>query len=436
MSKVDKYTWTAELTPPPAVTITYGYNRNGVSYETSDEINLSDTLDNWHKQRSVKANINEQVVQKDEVKKWRWMDNQPITAKLLTDTTQFQPRVNGAEFQKGLAVIDYWWNIFRENGETEATAQRILNDNANYVEYSPTWTIDVTDEKITLNKTASYAYPDDAIHYEVKAAKAVGLKVIFRNQIWMDLSAEQITKPRSATFWDSYFQTRHDYLLEIAKFAAADGVDAISIGSDSDTLNAFTAWGSAPSDSIARLVQDIREVRKVYSGKLYYDFTPSGLSGDSYDIDWQKWQPVLNEVNFIGISDWKGISNKSGATLNELVKDAGNQFDQYFKSFFDKTKKPVVFIGLAFPSAEGGSTGKYSVNSREIDVWKPDDGTPNDFQEQADVYEAIMRAVAERPWIIGVYSFGFWRHDQQDKGYNIRGKPAEQVIKKWYGVIN
>lgn len=435
MTQVDKFTWKFDLIPPPGVTITYGYNRNGVGYEASEEITPGDTQDDWYKKHSVKANMSEQVVQKDEVKKWRWMLNQPIEAKLLPDTTPFQPRLNGWEFQKGLAVIDYWWNIFRENGETEGTAQRIIKDNANFVQYSPTWGADITEDSIKLNKTLSYAYPDDAIRYEVRTAKQAGLRVIFRNQVWMDLPAEQITKPRSAAFWDSYYQTRRQYLLEMAKFAADEGVEAISIGSDSDTLSAFTAWGSAPPESIARLVQDIREVRKIYTGKLYYDFTPVGSLQDSFEIDWQKWQPVLNEVDFVGISDWKGLSSQENSPLEELVQNAGKQFDLYFKPIYDKTKKPIIFIGLAYPSAKGGSTGKYTWNAREVDVWKPDDGTPNNFQEQADVYEAIMRAIAERPWIVGAYSFGFWRHDQQDKGFNIRGKPAEQVLKKWYGVI-
>ncbi|MDD5127696.1 MAG: hypothetical protein PHR43_06360, partial [Dehalococcoidales bacterium] len=184
-----------------------------------------------------------------------------------------------------------------------------------------------------------------------------------------------------------------------------------------------------------KLVQDIREVRKIYSGKLYYDFNPGGLLQDTFEIDWAKWEPVLAELDFIGISSWKGVSNNENPTVEELVKNISSEFDKYYKPIYEKTKKPIVLIGLAYASAQGGSTGKYAYNAREVDTWKPDDGTPNDFQEQADVYEAIMRVVAERPWIVGVYSFGFWRHDQQDKFFNIRGKPAEEVLRKWYGAI-
>ncbi|MDD5127984.1 MAG: hypothetical protein PHR43_07840, partial [Dehalococcoidales bacterium] len=320
MDRIDKLTWQADFAPPPGVPVTYGYNRNGVGYEASEEITPGDTEADWHQKRSVTANISQHVIQKDEVKKWRWLLNEPVPAKILPETTLFQPRIEGWTFQKGLAVIDYWWDIFRTNGETEATVQRILKDNANYVQYSPTWAVEITGQGIRLNKSAGYTYPDDAIRYEAQTARQAGLHVMFRNQVWMELPNEEVTRSRPAAWWESYYQTRRQYLMEMAQLAAAEGIEAMSIGSDSDTLCAFTSWGSAPPESIEKLVQDIREVRKIYSGKLYYDFNPGGLLQDTFEIDWAKWEPVLAELDFIGISSWKGVSSHEDPTLEELVK--------------------------------------------------------------------------------------------------------------------
>lgn len=435
MTKIDKLTWQAEYSPAPWIPLTYGYHRNGVGYEASEEITAGDTEQDWYKKRSVTANISQNVIQKDEVKKWRWLLNEPPKVELVKETTEFLPRVAGWSFQKGIYVIDYWWNVFFENGETENTAQRIIQDNADVVQYSPTWALKLTDNGIELDKSISYGYPDEAIRYETQTAKKAGLKVAYRNQVWLDITSDMVTKERSAQWWEQYYQTRRQYLLEMAQIAADEGVDTLCIGDGSDSLTAFTDWGSAPAASWTRWVEDIREVRKIFKGKIYYAFVISGKMEDTYELDWAKWQPILNEVDFIGISWWKGVSNKDDITLPDLKKNVAEQFDRNLKPIYEKTSKPILLIGVVFPSADGGTTGKYSWNARATDVWKPDDGTYNDFQEQADAFEAVMSAAASRPWIIGAYPFGFWRHDQQDKGPNIRGKPAEEVLKKWYGAI-
>ncbi|VVB86263.1 Uncharacterised protein [uncultured archaeon] len=432
MTRVNSTTWKAEILVPPYKDVYYGYDRNNVGYETSEEVTSTDVNGDWFKKRKIRFEPPKSLTQFDTVKKWRWLLNEPPNVEIPQETAKFSPRVSGLNFQKGIAVIDYWWNVFFDNGETENTVKRIVEDKASYVQYSPTWTVDITDENIKLNKTCSYCYPEKAIRYEVRAAKSAGLKVIFRNQVWMDIPAEVITKKRSDEWWAQYYKTRREYLLDIAKIAQEEGVEAMDIGADYDTLSGFTTWGNSPGESWKKWVEDIQEVRKVYKGKIYYDFNPTGKLADSYSIDMKKFQSILDEVDFIGISWWKGISDKDNPALEGLEKNAGEQFDRYLKPVYEKTGKPLVLISIAFPSAQGGSTGKYLVNSRAVDVWKPEDDTNNDFREQAYVYEALMKAVADRPWIVGTYTFGYWRHDQQDKGYNIRGKPAEQVLKKWY----
>ncbi len=435
MDRIDRLTWQVEYTPAAGIPMTYGYHRNDVGYEASEEISASDTEQDWYKKRTVSANISQTVMQKDEVKKWRWLLNEPPKVTLVKEIAEYLPRVSGWSFQKGIYVIDYWWDVFFTNGETENTVERIKQDNATFVQYSPTWALKFDDSGITLDKTIGYGYPEEAIRYETKIARKAGLKVVWRNQVWMEISPEEVNKTRSAEWWEQYYNVRRQYLMEMAVLAAEEGVEALCIGGDSDSLTGFTTWGSAPPESWARWMEDIQEVRKIFNGQIYYDFIAGGRMEEAWEPDWVKWQPILDEIDFIGVSWWKGVSRSNDATMMELKQNIAEQFDLYLKPVYERTGKPVVLVGVVFPSADGGTTGKYDWNARETDVWKPDDGTFNDFQEQADAFEAIMSAVATRPWIAGVYPFGFWRHDQQDKGPNIRGKPAEEVLKKWYGNI-
>lgn len=435
MTRVNRTTWKAEILVPPNKDVYYFYHRNNVGYEASEEIMPGDTPQDLFKRRSIKAVPFQNVEQFDEIKKWRWLLNEPLRVEIPAESRQFLPRIQGWKFQKGIGVIDYWWNVFFDNRETEHTVKRIIADRANYVQYSPTWAFKITDETIELDKESSYCYPEKAIRYETSKAKEAGLRVIFRNQVWMDLPSEIIKKERPKEWWEQYYKVRREYLMSMARLAQEMGVEAMNIGTDYDTLLAFTTWGSAPAESYSKWLEDIQEVKKIFKGKIYYDFTPPQKFQDTFSIDMKRWQPILNEVDFIGISWWKGISDKDNPTLKELEKNAADQFDRYLKSIYEATGKPIVLNGIAFASADGGSTGKYAWNSRAVDIWKPADDTFNDYQEQAEVYEAVMRTVAARPWIVGIYPFGFWRHDQQDKGFNIRGKPAENVLKSWYSQI-
>ena len=71
---------------------------------------------------------------------------------------------------------------------------------------------------------------------------------------------------------------------------------------------------------------------------------------------------------------------------------------------------------------------------------------PNDWgktgevalEEQAAWYEAMFKACSKRSWVSG---FAMWdwpwkqydlKEAAKDKGYALYGKPAEQVIKKYY----
>ena len=104
---------------------------------------------------------------------------------------------------------------------------------------------------------------------------------------------------------------------------------------------------------------------------------------------------------------------------------------------YERLGKPFVLSQIAYASAANGCRGleEYSVDDRRISYWEPKDSTPNDMETQAVIYDEIMRGVASRPWITGVYPFGYFYYEMQDKGYNIRGKPAEKVVSGWYRAI-
>ncbi len=70
-----------------------------------------------------------------------------------------------------------------------------------------------------------------------------------------------------------------------------------------------------------------------------------------------------------------------------------------------------------------------------LQQWEPySDKYTLDLAEQAMAFEAVMKNVAENTdYIIGVYPFAYWPDEfPLSKEYNIRGKPAEDILSQWY----
>jgi len=432
MERVGPSTWQREISVPLGAE-GYAYVRNGMGFEGSDVIFPNETEDDYYRHRPLPkgAEVNDVVAQ------WRWWAKDPATYTYPEGTKAFKPRVNNEEFQDGIAIIDYWWDVFYDNGVTEDTIAEIKQDNAEWVQLSPTWRVKEDGNSVELWKDCGYCYPDKATRFETKAATGAGLNVIWRFQIWQ--AEEMDTKNRSESWWHAVSAANTKFILDSAALAEELGVEATPVGAEYNSLTRALLSDEAPDFVREEWIQAIRDARKVYSGKLYYDLNNNGPVDQVNSIYWQyeRVKDVIAETDFVGVSWWQAISDNCDPTIEGMEENTGRIMDADFKRIYEETGKPLVLISLAIPSIECGSMGNtlYEYDAREMDIWNYDEGTPNDMDEQARAYEAVMRGIADRPWIIGVYSFGYWRMDMQGKDWNIRGKPAQLVLRKWYASI-
>jgi basic membrane lipoprotein Med (substrate-binding protein (PBP1-ABC) superfamily) len=108
-----------------------------------------------------------------------------------------------------------------------------------------------------------------------------------------------------------------------------------------------------------------------------------------------------------------------------------------YQPIYQRFNKPIVFTEVAYYSADGSATQQFGVYSSEISDFLPETvSVTSDWQEQADAYEAVLQAIAEKPWVQGTYSFGYSFMDHDCKGYSIRAKTAEEVLKSIYAQFN
>jgi hypothetical protein len=122
-----------------------------------------------------------------------------------------------------------------------------------------------------------------------------------------------------------------------------------------------------------------------------------------------------------------------------MTAEAGRLLDTSLSPLSSTLGKPVV-LALAYPSANGAASGCLPDGQGGCLPWRAF-SPPNvditsvyvDMQLQADIYESVLNAVNDRPWVAGFVSRGYYPPTiLQDKSASVRGKPAADLLWYWY----
>jgi len=427
-------TWVKELNLRAWNYNTYWFSRACLGYESGEVIDMNETYEEWSKKHKLVVN-KPFIIVNHTIKEWRWLPCNINVSLNFSDRPSFKPR---PVFMKGVSIIDYWWNEFgiSEYNITKNTARKV-SELGDYVNIFSVYTINFNDYGISLqkNREISYAYTEENISYEIREYKKAGLKVNLLNTVWQSIPSEEYYKNRTDEWWDRYNNVVHEYLTSIARLAQREGAEMMQVGYGSDSLLAFATWAPHPKKVEKAWLDTIKEVKQIFDGKLIYTYVFCGRRDDPVYYFSDVLDPILKEVDYIGVSWWRGFTDNTNASLEELIDAINNEFDKVLKPLYDKYKKPIILIP-AIPSAKGGYSGYYLAENETISPWLPPDEVPNDLEGQAIFYEALMRVVANKTWIAGVMPWGYWRVDLVDKSSNIRGKPAEEVLKDWFKLID
>jgi hypothetical protein len=70
-------------------------------------------------------------------------------------------------------------------------------------------------------------------------------------------------------------------------------------------------------------------------------------------------------------------------------------------------------------------------------LWRSEE--PVDLEEQARCYEAMFRTLWDRSWFKGIFVWKWFpgfdtSRSDSDRGFTPQGKPAEEVLRRWYGL--
>ena len=313
-------------------------------------------------------------------------------------------------FIKGMT---YGWNSTRGAYQTSAAVdsmKKLSETGSEWIALS-FYTLQDSYSSTKIDFDYGHTMTDKDIRFAVKQAKSLGLKVCLkpvvnsRDGIWrarIGFPDEAVDK------WDKWFTSYTNFLLHYAEIAQELGCEMFCLGCEMvQTERKTEHW-----------IQVIEEVRKVYKGPLVYNAN----HGTEEGIEW------FDHVDIIGTSAYYPVANKPGDSEENMVENWLNVKDKMIK-LYERFQKPILFVEIGCRSALGCASMPWDFEHKEL---------PFNESEQANFYSSVMKVFWDEPWFAGFFWWD-WSTElypieeaKANRGFDIYGKQAGEVLKTWY----
>lgn len=221
---------------------------------------------------------------------------------------------------------------------------------------------------------------------------------------------------RSHNYWELWFRSLRHRTIHYARIAEETQCELYGLDSELE----FTIFQNRHWKDV------IDAARSVYSGPI-----------DSCHTMWTDYLKELEnpdhwwyDLDTLSLSAYFPAAQKPGATVEEMVKNLQPVLLQQ-RAVAEKFGKPYFFGECGCTSSRGGAIKPYVFDT--TGGYAP--------EEQANFLEAIFQTFGNEPWWRGLY---WWKWDEQnsrpnfkrdpkgDTGFTLHGKPAAEVMRKWY----
>lgn len=420
--------WAYKLYGPFNVLSSFGYRycRNGQCGSADDVVTAGDAT----RGRPVSTSLTPQDIL-DTVSGWIWMQTEPgevVAAGVKARSSGF---IAGVEMQ---ADFHPGWPTFMPQA-----LQNVQALGANWVVLTPTWTYSGANPLVFAPQPGQNILWNDS-YRAVTQARALNLNVAIFPLPRFPASADDwwIAAPRDALWWQTWFDHYRAFAVHHADLASKSGAQALILGGEwlAPALpGGALADGSPsnqPTDIEARWSRVLSEVRQHFNGALLWALPYS-------EANVQTPVSFLKETDGVYLLLSASLSDQPNPSSADLLAAAGALLDNGVAPLQSLIGKPVI-LAVGYPSAAGAASGCISDGGSGClalsDLSRPNPDIPSlglDLEIQADIYEAMLSAVNERPWVSGVVSRGYYPPVAlQDKSASVHGKPAADVLWYWF----
>jgi len=308
-------------------------------------------------------------------------------------------------FQKGMSLTSYWHDQYNYP-ESDSALVDLAQTNAEWISVLATWYQD------SVQSTEIYRDPlrtpdDSSLVHMIERARELDLKVMLKPHVdSQDDTWRALIEFNREKDWDAWFSSYTSFITHYARIAQSLGVEQFCVGCElTGTIRRQANWEAV-----------IESIRVYYDGPLTYAANW-----------WAAYDSVTfwDALEFVGIDAYFELTEVFDPTLDELLV-AWERWVDDIEEFYNRTNKPILITEMGYRSIDG-------CNITPWDWWSP--GTV-DLEEQEVCYVAACSTFLNRDWLEGLY-FWSWEVDRaggvEDDSYTPRAKPAEAVLRDWYG---
>lgn len=238
-------------------------------------------------------------------------------------------------------------------------------------------------------------------------ARRAGLRTMLKPQLWArGRFTGDIVFAKDADF-DRWFADYRRWMLHYARLAALEEADLLVIGTELGGVTRSThqeaAWRGL-----------IRDVRRIYPGPLTY----AGNWANDFET-----LPFWETLDVLGLNMYyplAGPGEKPRADSHRI-----RELRTKLAALSRRHRKPILFTEVGYAANAAAA----------VEPWK-EDNAPPDPAMQARCYQVIFEAFYREPWLAGLFWWKWPSHGQgslRDVSFNPIGKPAFQVLERWYG---
>ncbi len=356
---------------------------------------------------------------------WRWYDPTLSAGEISTADWAIADR-DQFVLSAGLEPI------YDESFEalTDGTMEAITTAGLRYVTIHYAKRVITNGDPVETTNQKIVEYPDQTeTETLLTAATTAGLTPILMIDFPIDPDneeaiLEQMAGTHANSYYSGYLTRWREAMNDGVDFAIANNIGIVVLDTD---FYDFTFQDDTQQFWFSYIIQNdlLPVINSGFSGVL----TTEELNTDA-DFSWYS----ASEIDWVGDSWYPDLTNSANPTISDLYTEALAQLDDSYAAANATYGKPIFFSQLGVMSWDGAiAAGEtFSPDNNNIDPDKANNSDyPRDYQEQADAYEALFRAMAERSLVIGAGSIHYTYYIQHDKLSNIRNKPAEQVWARW-----
>ena len=266
----------------------------------------------------------------------------------------------------------------------------------------------------SLNKPFPISYTtgaggenDASILHAAYTAHQNGMSVMLKPQLWSWLGWTGDITMTNQKDWDLFFEYYEQWIMHYALMAEMYRFEMFCIGVEfqNASLSEHNKWDEL-----------FDKVRKIYTGKI------------TYAANWGKEFETVSfwdKLDFIAVNCYYPLSTKMNPTDEELLTAFEKNLD-VIEAVSKKYQLPVVFTEIGFKS----------IAAPWIQPHKDADEQDYSERSQQRCYEVMIKAMADEPWIDGVYLWKWPSYmdfsNEYNKDFTPCGKLAEKTISNWF----